>query len=145
MLAKMEDETRQYLAENRMCFAEIAAALTTHIPHVRGAPSTPWDHPGVDRVTGSVNGSVGSGGSRGSASGGGASVSPSFPSFPAFPKSTKSGETGGGGGVTIAGASPSFPSFPAFPRSGAAQRKSDGSGQGEPRALNPRLRPEPYP
>ena len=48
VLAEMEDDTRQYLAENRMIFAEVAAALTAHIPHVGNAPSTPWDHPGVD-------------------------------------------------------------------------------------------------
>ena len=49
VLARMEDDTRQYLAENRMIFAEVAAALTAHIPHVGNAPSTPWDHPGLDR------------------------------------------------------------------------------------------------
>ena len=37
LLAKMEDETRQYLAENRMVFAELAAALTANVPAV---PST---------------------------------------------------------------------------------------------------------
>ena len=45
VLARMEDDVRVYLAENRACFADVADALTAHLPHVGAAPSSPWDPP----------------------------------------------------------------------------------------------------
>jgi hypothetical protein len=47
----MERDTRQYLAENRIVFADVAAALcdgTDGCVRADRAPSTPWDAPGVD-------------------------------------------------------------------------------------------------
>ena len=48
VLARMEDDVRVYLAENRACFADVADALTAHLPHVGAAPSSPWDPPRRD-------------------------------------------------------------------------------------------------
>jgi hypothetical protein len=51
VLARMEDDVRVYLAENRACFADVADALTAHLPHVGAAPSSPWDPPRTDSQT----------------------------------------------------------------------------------------------
>jgi hypothetical protein len=50
ILHRMEQDTRQYLAENRVVFAEVAAALTElrGFADAANAPSTPWDAPGAD-------------------------------------------------------------------------------------------------
>ena len=46
----MEHDTRQYLAENRVVFADVAAALVENrgFARVEAAPSTPWDAPGAE-------------------------------------------------------------------------------------------------
>ena len=43
-------DTRQYLAENRVVFADVAAALVENrgFARVDAAPSTPWDAPGAE-------------------------------------------------------------------------------------------------
>ena len=50
ILHRMEQDTRQYLAENRVVFAEVAAALVENrgFARVDAAPSTPWDAPGAE-------------------------------------------------------------------------------------------------
>ena len=45
----MEQDTRQYLAENRVVFADVAAAVENRgFARVDAAPSTPWDAPGAE-------------------------------------------------------------------------------------------------
>ena len=50
ILHRMEQDTRQYLAENRVVFADVAAALVENrgFARVDAAPSTPWDAPGAE-------------------------------------------------------------------------------------------------
>ena len=50
ILHRMEQDTRQYLAENRVVFADVAAALVENsgFARVDAAPSTPWDAPGLE-------------------------------------------------------------------------------------------------
>ena len=52
ILHRMEQDTRQYLAENRVVFADVAAALVENrgFARVDAAPSTPWDAPGIEDV-----------------------------------------------------------------------------------------------
>ena len=62
VLARMEDETRQYLAANRTVFTELAEALTTaSAPRSVTPVATQWDHPELDWVgDGEGGGRIGS-------------------------------------------------------------------------------------
>ena len=96
ILQRMEQDTRQYLAENRVVFADVAAALVEQrgFTKVDLAPSTPWDHPGyfagdigvIDDASVLLNASSDGSGGVGYGSAMGTNVDKAYSAFQDFAK-----------------------------------------------------------